>query len=142
MRAVRTVDAPFEHVRETAPMRRKLVQLFGLVPATVLLATVALSCPSFGNERPATLPSPQAVKAAVTRIGVGKNVKVTLTGGRKLRGHVSRIGDDAFSIRMRRHGAEKSIQYNEVAAIKDPGPIGWMLVGAAVVIIVIFVVAH
>jgi hypothetical protein len=60
-----------------------------------------------------------------------------LIGGEKLNGHIQSIGADGFTLRLAKAGGQRSIQYAQVAEIKDPGPIFWMLVGAAIVIAII-----
>ena len=105
----------------------------------VILLVVALSGTTagiaFAQTSPA--PDPSLVAAQVKKFGVGKSVKVTLIGGEKLNGHIQSIGAEGFTVRLSKAGGEKSIPYAQVAEIKDPGPIFWMLVGAAVVIAII-----
>lgn len=112
------------------------------IPLTLLLLGVilTLNSRSFAKDQQMTAPGPDTVKAEVRQIGLGKDVKVKLTDGRKLRGHLAGIGDHAFSIRTRKHQAETQIRYNQVTEIKDPGPLTWILVGAAIAVILIVVV--
>jgi hypothetical protein len=104
-----------------------------------LLLVVAISettaGAAFAQTSPA--PDPSLVAAQVKKFGVGKSVKVKLIGGEKLNGHIQSIGADGFTLRLAKAGGQRSIQYAQVAEIKDPGPIFWMLVGAAIVIAII-----
>ncbi len=105
----------------------------------VILLVVALSGTTagmaFAQASPA--PDPSLIASQVKKFGVGKSVKVTLLGGEVLKGHIRSIGADGFTVRLSKAGGERSIPYAQVAEIKDPGPIFWMLVGAAVVIAII-----
>jgi hypothetical protein len=98
----------------------------------------ALSIPALAKAPQVAAPS--AVEAQVRKFGVGKDVKVTLTGGKKLRGHISSIGEGSFTIKLRKSKAEREIPYNQVALVKDPGPLVWILVGVAIAVIVIVAV--
>jgi hypothetical protein len=103
-----------------------------------LLFVSVLAIPGLAKAPQATVPS--TVEAQVKRFGVGKDVKVTLTGGKKLRGHISSIGENSFTIRLQKSKADREIRYDQVALVKDPGPLVWILVGVAVAVIVIVVV--
>jgi hypothetical protein len=108
---------------------------------TILLALCfggVLAIPSFAqNAQPA---SPTIVAAQVRKFGVGKDVKVRLMGGEKLRGHISSIGDNSFTVKLRKTKTEREVPYSDVAMVKDPGPIFWILIGAAIVVIIIVAV--
>jgi hypothetical protein len=84
--------------------------------------------------------TPSAVEAQVKKFGVGKDVKVRLTDGAKLRGHIASIGANSFTLRLRKNKTERTLAYNQIALIKDPGPIFWILIGAAIVVIIIVAV--
>lgn len=105
----------------------------------VILLVVALSGTTagiaFAQTSPA--PDPSLIAAQVKKFGVGKSVKVKLIGGEELKGHIRSIGGEGFTVRLGKAGGERSIPYAQVAEIKDPGPIFWMLVGAVIVIVVI-----
>ena len=85
---------------------------------------------------------PLTVASQVRKFGVGKAVKVKLTGGEKLSGHIQSIGADTFAVKLSKRGGERTIPYAQVTEVKDPGPLTWMLIGAAVVILIIIVVHH
>lgn len=108
----------------------------------VLLLLVALlsteTVPAFGQTQQA--PDPSTVENQVKMWGVGKSVKMTLLSGEKVSGHIRAIGTDSFTVKA--HKTERSIPYAQVIAIKDPGPITWVLVGAAIVIVTVIVIAH
>jgi hypothetical protein len=119
------------------PLRwRSTIPLLFLLLGMMLM----LNDRSFAKDRHATGPGANTVKPEVKQIGIGKDVKVKLADGRKLRGHLASIGGNSFSIRTRKHRAETQIRYDQVTEIKDPGPLTWILVGAAVAVIIIVVV--
>jgi protein involved in polysaccharide export with SLBB domain len=113
--------------------------VFPIVAVALLVAATAglVSVPSLAKV-PQT-PDPSAVKAQVTKFGVGKAVKVKLVGGQKLSGHIRSIGPDSFTVKVDKSAAEKEIPYDQVLQVKDPGPLTWMLLGAALVIVIIVV---
>jgi hypothetical protein len=87
-------------------------------------------------------PDPSTVASQVNKFGIGKAVKVKLIGGEKLSGHIQSIGTDTFTIRLNKTGGERSIPYAQVGEVKDPGPLTWMLIGAALVIVIILIAHH
>ena len=97
-----------------------------------------LALPALAQGPQATNPS--AIESQVKQFGIGKDVKITLAGGEKLRGHIARIGANSFTVRLRKNKAERELLYSQVTLIKDPGPIFWILVGAAIVVIIIVAV--
>jgi len=111
------------------PLRNGLVVFLALALASA--DTVSL----FAKAPQAVDPSVAA--AQVKKFGVGKSVKVKLLGGEKLSGHIQSIGAETFTITVNKAGSERAIPYSQVVEIKDPSPIFWILVGAALVIIVI-----
>jgi len=104
-----------------------------------LLLVVAISettaGAAFAQTSPA--PDPSLVAAQVKKFGVGKSVKIKLVDGEKLNGHIQSIGAEGFTVKLAKAGGERSIPYAQVAEIKDPGPLFWILVGAAIVIVII-----
>jgi hypothetical protein len=85
-------------------------------------------------------PDPAAVEAKVRKLGVGEHVMVKLATGAKLRGHIAAIGDQFFALRADRTNSETQISYDQVLQVKkNPGPLGWMLIGAALTLIIIAV---
>jgi len=115
-------------------LRKGLVFLL----AVALASTNTISM--FAKQSQASDPS--TVASQVKKFGVGKAVKVKLTGGEKLSGHIQSIGVDTFTVKLSKRGGERTIPYAQVAEVKDPGPLTWMLIGAAVVILIIIVVHH
>jgi len=116
----------------------------GFRPALVLLLAVALlgteTVPTFAKA-PQT-PDPAMVETQVKKFGVGKSVRVKLVGGEQISGHIRSIGADSFTVKTGKPASEKSIPYAQVTDIKDPGPLTWMLIGAAIVIIIIVAARH
>jgi sRNA-binding regulator protein Hfq len=118
----------------TRALRKGLVYLL----AVALTGGDAVS--AYAKESQA--PDPSAVASQVKKFGVGKAVKVKLMGGEKLRGHIQSIGGDTFTIKLSKGGGDRTIAYAQVVEVKDPGPIFWMLVGAALVVIIIVAARH
>jgi hypothetical protein len=118
------------------PGRRALGAFLGLGLALAIANLLPL--PALARAPQAT--TPPAVEAQVRKFGVGKDVKVTLVGGERLRGHIASIGVNTFTVRVRKSQADREIAYNQVALVKDPGPLVWILIGAAIVIIIIVAV--
>jgi hypothetical protein len=87
-------------------------------------------------------PDPAAVENQVKKWGVGKSVKMTLTSGEQVSGHIKTVGADSFTIKTGKPATERSISYAQVTEIKDPGPLTWILVGAAIVIVIILIAHH
>ncbi len=83
---------------------------------------------------------PAKVKAKVEKLGVGEHVMVKRADGATLHGHIVGIDQDSFKIHPDNTSSEDSIAYDQVAKIrKNPGPVGWMIVGAIIVIVIIVV---
>lgn len=112
-----------------------------LIPRRLL--SMLLACLMWGTAVPALAgtphaPNPDAVRAKVEKLGVGEHVMVKRTEGPKLHGHITGIAEQSFKVRPDNAQAEVVIPYTEVLKVKkNPGAITWMLVGAALVIIII-----
>jgi hypothetical protein len=109
-----------------------------------LLLTVSLfgtvAAPAFSQTTQTS--DPAAVESQVKKFGVGKSVKITLASGEQISGHIRAIGDSSFTVKVSKSSNVKSIPYASVTEIKDPGPLTWILVGAALAIIIILVIHH
>jgi hypothetical protein len=109
-----------------------------------LLLTISLvgtaAAPVF-SQTPQTS-GPAAVESQVKKFGVGKSVKMALASGEQISGHIRAIGDRSFTVKVSKSSNLKSIPYASVTEIKDPGPLTWILVGAALVIVIILIVHH
>jgi len=111
----------------------------GLVGILAMALLAAASVPAFGDDQPT--PDAATVAAQVKQWGVGKNVKMTLSNGEHLTGHIRSIGPDSFTVKVSK--AERTIPYSQVSFIKDPpGPLTWILVGAAIVLVTVLIVHH
>ena len=108
----------------------------------VFLLAVALiggsTLPAFAQAPQTT--DPALVKSEVQHWGLGKCVKMKLVSGEQVTGHIRAIGADSFTIKS--HKTDRTIPYAQVTQIKDPGPLGWLLIGAAIVIVTILIVRH
>jgi hypothetical protein len=120
--------------RSTRALRKGLVFLL----AIALTGSETVS--TFAKQSQA--PDPASVASQVKKFGVGKAVKVKLTGGEKLSGHIQSIGVETFTVKLSKAGGERTIPYAQVVEVKDPGPLTWMLIGAAVVIVIIIIARH
>lgn len=87
-------------------------------------------------------PDPAMVESQVKKFGVGKSVKIQLVSGELIKGHIRTIGADAFTVRISRKAGDRSVSYAQVAMIKDPSDLEWVLVGALIVIVIILVAKH
>ena len=104
----------------------------------LVLASMVWGSPSLTLAGTPKTPNPDVVKAKVEKLGVGEHVMVKRTEGPKLHGHITGIAEQSFKLHPDNARAEVEIPYSDVLKIhKNPGPITWMLVGAALVIIVI-----
>jgi sRNA-binding regulator protein Hfq len=109
--------------------------------ALLVLALVGVpAAQAFGRKPQTVTVNASTVEAQVRKFGIGKDVKIKLTGGAKLRGHITSISENSFTVTLRKGQLERRIPYSDVAMIKDPGPVFWILVGAAVVVIIIVAV--
>jgi len=107
----------------------------GLVHLLVAAISATTAGVAFAQNSPA--PDPSIIAAQVNKFGMGKSVKIRLVDGERLNGHIQAIGAEGFSVKLAKSGGERSIPYSQVAEIKDPSPLFWILVGAAIVIVII-----
>ena len=70
------------------------------------------------NLRAATLPNPTLTKQQVELFGVGADVKVKLTSGKKLRGSIGGIDTQSFDLISRRNRSPLRITYDQVTQLK------------------------
>ena len=105
----------------------------------VLLIVVVLSTttvPAFAKA-PKTS-DPDVVKRKVEKLGIGEHVAGKRAVGETLHGHITAIGEESFKLHADRATSETEIAYNQVLNVKkNPGPVVWMLVGAALVVVII-----
>jgi hypothetical protein len=118
----------------TAHQRR--LSLRGLVAVLLAGATALAAVP--GLASPPNIPHAEAMRAKVEKLGVGEHVMVKLAEGPKLHGHIVGIDPQAFQLKPDNAQAAIVIPYDHVLKVKkNPGAITWMLIGAALVIIII-----
>ena len=120
--------------RSTQALRKGLAFLLAVAMAS------AETVSTFAKQSQA--PDPATVASQVRKFGVGKAVKVKLTGGEKLSGRIQSIGGDSFTVKVSKTGGQRTIPYSQVTEVKDPGPLTWILVGATLVIVIIIVAHH
>ncbi len=70
------------------------------------------------NVRAATLPNPTLTKQQVELFGVGADVKVKLTSGKKLRGTVGALEEYGFDLISDRGGSLRRLSYDQVTELK------------------------
>lgn len=65
----------------------------------------------------------QEVKTKVSKLGVGEKarVEVRLRDETKLKGYVSRAGDESFAVTDEKTGAKREVAYAEAAQVKKLG---------------------
>jgi hypothetical protein len=121
--------------------RENLGHRHELIPRRLL--AVVLAAMIWGNAglifagTPKT-PNPDVVRAKVEKLGVGEHVMVKRAEGPKLHGHITGIDEQSFKLQPDHAQAEVVIPYADVLKVKkNPGAITWMLVGAALVIIIV-----
>jgi hypothetical protein len=68
-----------------------------------------------GNKQPVT----EQLKIKIARLGVGEKAKatVTLKDGTKIKGYISRAGDDDFVMRDRKTDAATTIRYADIQKV-------------------------
>jgi hypothetical protein len=86
--------------------------LFLLAPA---LQTVSASPQS--NKQPLTI---EQARIQVAKVGTGEKARATITtkDSAKVKGYISRVGDDDFVIRDRKTDAATTIRYADVAKVE------------------------
>jgi ribosome maturation factor RimP len=66
----------------------------------------------------AAAPAPTAVKQQIDQFGIGAKVKLQLTDGKKLKGSISAIEDEAFLLTSKQQGSPQRVAYDQVAQLK------------------------
>lgn len=68
------------------------------------------------------MPDPIKARGAVVGLGVGQHIKVKFDGDRVLRGHISAIGQDRFTILPDKEQTPVEIAYNSTQLVhENPG---------------------
>jgi len=65
-----------------------------------------------------SLADPTLIQQQVTGLGVGADVKVKLTDGRKLRGRIQAIADQNFQLALKREATPEAIAYDQVSELR------------------------
>jgi hypothetical protein len=77
------------------------------------------------------------IKADVARLGLGEKarVEVKMRDNTRLKGYVSTVGEDSFTVIDSKTGASKTLAYADVARVKKPGgglsTRTWIIIGGA-----------
>ena len=129
----------FSRVQLSSTTRKSVFRSgLALIVAVALLGIETRSLFAQGSQAIAASP----IETQVKNFGVGKSVKIWLLDGEFITGHIRSIGTDSFTIKVSKTRSERSIPYSQVTEIKDPSPLTWMLIGAALVIVIILIAHH
>ena len=114
---------------------------------TVLVINLSLSSVAFADtkiEKDAKFA--QKVKTEITKLGTGTEAKiqVKLKDGTKLKGYVSNIGEESFSVTDEKTGASTEVPYPNAKQIKGNNLNKGIkiAIGVGIAIAVIFVVGY
>lgn len=105
--------------------------------AALLLSTAAAPLPASAQSPTVALQTSDKARAEVAKLGVNSTVRVEvkMRDKTKLRGHISRVTDDAFDLTDAETGATRTLRYDDVSGVKKPGkglsPKAWIIIGAA-----------
>lgn len=91
------------------------------IVALALAVSVVCSHAAFAQD--AALPegarAAAKVKAKIEKRGEGERVEVKLRDGKKVKGHVTLIDDESFTVIDRKTGAETPVQYAQVESVRN-----------------------
>lgn len=124
-------------------MRRNRVRSAAFRVAAVMLAICVEFATAFA-ALPQTAPSTHAeqVKSAISKLGVGKHVTITLASGENIRGNIAGVGVNTFSIQPDHTNTAQQIAYGDVTRIHTGSKrLVWIALGVVVVAVIIVVVA-
>lgn len=104
------------------------------------LSLVLIGLLAFGGGAPSVFAQTQAdanaekVKAVVARRGVNekKRVRVKMLSGVKMKGYISQIGDDSFTLAISKTKQPVVVAYRDVSKIESGGLAGGARVGIIV----------
>jgi hypothetical protein len=87
----------------------------------VALQVATLSQPAVARQSASQVPTVEAIKSKIARIGVGAKAKATirLKNGTKVKGYVAQAGEDDFVMRDRKTDAPTTIRYDDVLKVED-----------------------
>ena len=127
---------PVVRPRKVDAVRRQSLALL-LVVALLSMTTV----PAFAKA-PKTS-DPEFIKRKVEKLGVGEHVAVKRLAEKTLHGHIAAIGEQSFKLHADNATSETEIAYDQVLNVKkNPGPVGWMVLGAVLLIVIVVAVKH
>lgn len=124
-------------------MRRNQVRPASSRAAAVMLA-ICVECATAFAALPQTAPGAHAeqVKSAISKLGVGKHVRITLASGENVRGNIAGVGVNSFSIQPDHAATAQQIAYADVTRIHTgSNRLVWIALGVVVVSVVIVVIA-
>jgi len=108
----------------------------------IVLTGLLLLATNFGSQpvRADTIEDAQLAgkaRVSILKIGTGQKarVEVKLRDNTRLKGYVSEVGADTFTVTDAKTGASSTVAYNNVAQVKKPGKglsaKTWIIVGVA-----------
>jgi hypothetical protein len=119
--------------------------------ARLLVACLVLQANSLAFQTNASVPAGEAVRVAkiraeVQKRGTGARVRVSLSSGTEIKGHISNITDGSFDVTDRKTGNVLTIQFAETEKVRGPGlshsaevVLGIGIVAVAIIAIVVAV---
>jgi len=84
--------------------------------AMLLIAVLMLNNLGFAAKRP---PDPGTMKGKVQEHGVGRGVRVTLTGNSEAKGLIVSIGEQSFMLKSKDADQPREIQYVQVTGVHN-----------------------
>lgn len=124
-------------------MRRNRPRLAAFRVVAVMLAICVETAAVFAAlPQSAANSHAEQVKSAITKLGVGKHVTITLASGQNIRGRIAGVGVDSFSIQPDRTESAQQIAYGGVTRIHTgSNRVVWVALGVVVVAVVIVIIA-
>jgi len=89
-----------------------------ILAAGLVVCLLDLSVAEAAMALPVASPNPTLIKQQVDQLGLGAKVKVQLADGKKLKGSISAIEDEAFLLTSKQQGSTRRVAYDQVAQLK------------------------
>lgn len=112
--------------------------MFKRVPALVIMLTlISASSGRYPVWARTENANAMKVRETVEKLGIdrGARLEVRLPDNTKVKGHISAVDQDSFTVTDGKTGAERRLFYDDVAEVRKSGgglsTRGWILIGAA-----------
>jgi hypothetical protein len=85
----------------------------------------------------------EKARAKIQKMGAGQDarVEVRLRDNTRLKGYISAVGEDSFTVADRKTGASQTVAYADVKEVKKPGgglsTRTWVIIGAAAAAVIV-----